>query len=91
MDINNLKPLNILEEREFIFLPPHLEPVEIADTWAFSSDIPKWIKKNLNGRFFYGSLTKIVDNRIVSYKAVAFEDPVETTMFLLKCPYIGQN
>ena len=91
MDIN-LKPLNLLGERRFNFLPPHLEPIAINESsWSFSNEIPRWIEQNLNSRYFYGSLTKLVDNRIVAFKAVAFEDPTETTLFLLKCPHIGQN
>jgi hypothetical protein len=92
MDFDNINPLNVLDARRITFLAPHLEPIAITDYgWSHSNEIPRWIEKNLKGRYFYGTLTKLEDNRIMSYKAVAFEDQYESSMFLLKCPYIGQN
>lgn len=86
-------PLNILNARRFDFLAPHLNPIQINENMysSMNGDIPRWIEHNLKGRYFYGSITKLIDNRITSYKIVAFEDQYESTMFLLKCPYVGQK
>ena len=87
-----LNPLNVLDARRFGFLAPHLETIVINDYgWAHLNEIPTWIEKNLKGRYFYGNTTKLIDNRIVTCKVVAFEDQYESSMFLLKCPHIGQK
>lgn len=86
-----INPLDILNARRFNFLAPHLEPIIINENYSSINQVPRWIEKNLKGRYFYGSITKLIDNRIVSCRVVAFEDQYESSMFLLKCPYVGQK
>jgi hypothetical protein len=86
-----INPLNVLEARRLEYLPPHMIPLPVtANSW-YSENVPRWIEANLKGRYFFGVLTRLVDNSIISYHAVAFEDPAESTMFFLKCPLIGQK
>lgn len=87
----DLNPLDILGARRFDYLPPHLTPVAVVTKFWHPESIAEWIEKNLKGRYYFGQLTKLDDNRIVNYYAVAFEDSFESTIFLLKCPFIGQN
>jgi hypothetical protein len=92
MDEIKINPLDVLNARRFNFLAPHLEPIVINDTsWSYSSEIPMWIEHNLKGRYFYGTVSTLVDNTITTQRVVSFEESNELTFFLLKCPYIGQN
>jgi hypothetical protein len=84
-----INPLNVLGRRKLNFLPPHLEPFEIS--YINRREIKTWIDENLKGRYFFDHLTKLENNRITNYVAIAFEDPRETTMFLLGCPYLAKN
>lgn len=77
-----INPLNVLSERRLEVLPSHFTVIEIKSS-VFRKDAVKWITANLRGRFFYGQLTKLVNDRVQQYDAVGFEDPKETTMFLL--------
>jgi hypothetical protein len=92
MEDLELNPLTVLNARRINFLAPHLDPIVINEYgWGSFNEIPNWIENNLKGRYFYGNITKLVENRIVTCRAVAFEDQYESSMFLLKCPYIGQK
>ena len=92
MEDLDLNPLTVLNARRFNFLAPHLDPIIINDYgWSHLNEVPSWIDKNLKGRYFCGNITKLIDNRIVTCKVVAFEDQYESSMFLLKCPHIGQK
>jgi hypothetical protein len=93
MELENINPLNVFEARRFNFLAPHLIPIEVSLTnfYYYEDTVVSWIEHNLKGRYFYGNVTKLVDNRIVTCKAIAFEEQYESTLFLLKCPHIGQN
>lgn len=90
-----ISPLAALERRRLTFLPPHLIPVEVYRDFYIQYErqerILKWIQHNLKSRFYYGPLTKLENNKIISYTAVAFEDPYESTLFLLSCPHLAKN
>jgi hypothetical protein len=84
-----INPLNLIGERRVNFLPPHFKVVELSNRYAMY-DLEKWVNSNLKGRYYYGHLAKLKDNKIVEYAAVAFEDPREATFFLLKNTNAGQ-
>jgi hypothetical protein len=84
-----INPLNVLGERRLEILPSHFTVVEVKNR-IYHRDIVGWIMSNLHGRFFYGQLTKLVNDRIQQYDAIGFEDPRETTMFLLGYPRLTQ-
>jgi hypothetical protein len=88
-----ISPLNVLGGRRFDFLPPHIEPIEVGQGELFFSkdSVLDWIESNLKHRYFCGTLSKLVDNKVIVYRAVAFEDPHETTLFLLGCPLLAKN
>lgn len=91
MNVTDLNPLDVLGARRINFLAPHLHLVPINDFYWGNNEIIKWIETNLKSRYFYGQVSYLNDNEIKRSFVVAFEDPIETTMFLLKCPHIGQK
>jgi hypothetical protein len=93
MEDLDLNPLTVLDARRFNFLAPHLETIElnVSEYHYYENIVIDWIETNLKGRYFYGTITKIIDNRIVTRRVVAFEDQHESSIFLLKCPLLGQK
>ena len=85
-----VNPLNVVGSRRQECLLPHMDPIAANINGIYRHDIIAWIEDNLKGRYWIGSLTKIVDNRIAAYDAVAFEDPHESTLFLLSCPHLAK-
>ena len=87
-----IHPLNVTEGRRFRFLPPHLTPIDVGNIhyYQHQDSLLSWVYANLKSRFFFGYLTKLVDNKLIGFHAVAFEDPHETTLFLLGCPYLAK-
>ena len=68
-----------------------MSPISARNTGGlYRHEIISWIEENLKGRYWMGSLTKLDDNRIAAYDAIAFEDPHESTIFLLSCPHLAK-
>jgi len=76
-----INPFNVVGGRKLDFLPPHISPVQYKR--EIRMDAIDWIEHNLKGRYFFGTLTKLENDRIVQYNALGFEDPHELTLFLL--------
>jgi hypothetical protein len=68
-----------------------MTPISANSSGLQRHDIILWIEENLKGRYWIGSLTKLNDNRIISYDSIAFEDANESTLFLLSCPHLAKN
>lgn len=81
-----INPLNVIGSRRTECLLPHMSIVSLGSDVYTKMDIIHWIENNLKGRFWVGSYVKLVDNRTMIHNAVAFEDPYESTLFLLGCP-----
>ena len=87
-----VNPLSVIGSRQQECLLPHMTTVAAHGTSGlYRHDIIMWVEENLKGRYWVGSLTKLVDNRIVAYDAIAFEDKNESTLFLLSCPHLAKN
>lgn len=88
----NINPLNVIGERRLECLLPHIEPV-FLDQLNFTNRhrISEWIEENLSGRYYIGYINRLFDNRIITQEIVGFEDTYESTIFLLKCPYLAKN
>lgn len=87
-----VNPLNVVGGRRLECLLPHMTPIAARGTSGiYRHEILSWIEDNLKGRYWVGSLTKLEDNRIAAYDAVSFEDPYETTLFLLSCPHLAKS
>ncbi len=68
-----------------------MEPISAGNiSGIYRHDVISWVEDNLKGRYWIGSLTKLTDNRIAAYDAIAFEDPHESTIFLLSCPHLAK-
>lgn len=76
-----INPLSILGSRRLDFLPPHFVTTTFKSMMRI--DAIDWIDQHLKGRYFFGTLTKLDNERIHQYEAVAFEEPHELTLFLL--------
>ena len=81
-----INPLNVVGGRRTECLLPHMSIISMGSDIYIKMDILSWIESNLKGRFWIGSYVKLIDNRTVIQNAVAFEDPYESTLFLLGCP-----
>ena len=86
-----INPLNVIGGRRLECLLPHMDPIPTNSTSLYRHDVITWIESNLKGRYWIGTLTKLDDNRISSYDAIAFEDPYESTLFLLSCPHLAKS
>lgn len=87
-----INPINVIGGRRLECLLPHMSPMPARNTGGlYRHDIISWIEDNLKGRYWVGSITKLEDNRIAAYDAIAFEDPHESTIFLLSCPHLAKN
>jgi hypothetical protein len=81
-----LKQLNIRPEdwygtRELDWIPKHFTPVPYQV--QRSPGTIKWIIENTTGRYAFGYRLRNEQNRLVSEPVLAFENPAETTVFVL--------
>lgn len=76
-----INPLSILGGRRLDFLPSHFVITHFKSLMRI--DAIDWIEQHLKGRYFFGTLTKLENDRIYQYEALAFEEPHELTLFLL--------
>ena len=86
-----VNPLNVVKSRRLECLLPHMNPVPVNFLSLYRFDCFTWIEINLKGRYWHGSLTKLVDNKLTTSDYIAFEDSYETTLFLLGCPHLAKN
>jgi hypothetical protein len=90
MDIE-INPLTVLGARRLDFLPPHIEPILLSSTSAWNfKPIADWVDNNLKGRYFMGSILRLENDSLKSQEVIGFEDPKESTLFLLACPYLAK-
>lgn len=81
-----INPLKVLGGRRTEVLLPHMSLISLGNDIYTKIDILAWIETNLKGRFWIGTYVKLIDNRTVIFNGVGFEDPFESTLFLLGCP-----
>jgi hypothetical protein len=83
-----VNPLNVLGFRFVNRIPDHFHKINV-ELGCDITTIKRWIFTNLNSRF---SVTKQVivnkNGNISESTIIGFEDPKETTMFMLTCPYL---
>lgn len=86
-----INPFNVIGSRRTECLFPHMSVVTLGVDMYTKMDCIQWVENNLKGRYWFGSLVKLIDNRTVIYNAVAFEDPYESTLFILGCPDVAKS
>lgn len=90
----NLKPLNVLGERELGFMPPHFMKTTVQKSlfWEVDNSLKDWITAKLNGRYCVTIMPNVSDeNKFEQTLMVGFEEHKEMTYFLLACPHIRRN
>jgi hypothetical protein len=86
-----INPFNVVGNRRVECLLPQMSIVYLDNDLYIRSDFLSWIENNLKGRYWHGTLVKLVDNRTAICAAIAFEDPYESTLFLLGCPNVAKS
>jgi len=84
-----INPLNVLNIREVPTPPIGWEYIYLDEIYNIEDSIRKWINTNLTGRFFIAKTLTVNDNKsyIVKLK-IGFEEPKESSYFLLACPLL---
>lgn len=83
--------LDLLNERQMEYLPPHFATLQLDDKIMFShrEQISNWIRAKLQGRY---TLSKSIglssDQKMKTSFVVGFEKPNELTYFIIACPYL---
>ena len=88
--MNSFPPyLQIAAWRELKYIPPHFFSIIIPfiPEVTVQENINKWIRTTLEGRFFVGETSDIVNGKIARVYKIAFEEDTEVTRFILSCPY----
>jgi len=88
------KQLDLLNERQMSYIPPHFSIFHLDDDLSFSykDQIINWIREKLSGRYtFIKSLGIDSSQRYRSFVTVGFEKPAELTYFIISCPYIRRT
>ena len=84
----HVNPLNVLGFRYLNQSPKHFHKITVD----LDCDVPtlkRWVFTNLNSRFSVNKQA-VINNQgnITESVVIGFEDPKETTMFMLTCPYL---
>lgn len=88
----SLNPLDVLNQRNIKFLPPHFSKIKVSDGDIFGNQLENWIITKLKGRFCIIRSPSINnEGHLKSSTFVAFEDHKELTYFMLACPYLRRN
>ncbi len=80
--------LNLLGKRQLELLPPSFNVISVPFTYNTHESIVRWIYENCKGRFYVGRGIEIVDGVVESVVKIGFEDPKESSYFVLACPYL---
>jgi len=86
-----LNPLNVLGFRVVKKIPKHFTTINV-EVSCDPQTLARWIFNNLHSRF--GVTTGLIvsdQNHMSETTKVGFEDPRETSMFMLTCPYLDNN
>jgi hypothetical protein len=88
---NKINPLNVLGLRELEFPPAHFHYL-ILDLRAHQSKkIRDWIYDNLKHRFYINETVTLDNNQLVFKVKIGFEDPKESSLFLLSCSFLTEK
>lgn len=83
-----VNPLNVLDVRKLSFIPEHFAKIAISSNVDIKI-LDQWIYYHLNSRYGIKKTFKVNnDKQMVELIEVGFEDPKETSMLTLGCPYI---
>lgn len=83
--------LDLLNERQMQYLPPHFVTLQLDDNVALSykEQITNWIRTKLQGRYaLLKSIGLNSDQKMKASFIVGFEKPNELTYFIIACPFL---
>ena len=83
-----INPLNVMGLRELSHCPPHFTKV-FFNCRVPDKRIKDWVYSNLQSRFWLGDLYRKENGKAEIFKCVAFEEPSESTIFLLNLDIIN--
>lgn len=84
-----INPLNVLGQREVEGPPPLFHYVLLDLRTSDILEIRNWIFQNLKHRFYIGeTLVLDNDNQFQKKIKIGFEDPKESSFFLLSCSFL---
>ena len=89
----DLNPLNVLDQRQVMNLPPHFVKVKISeDSILFDDKLITWINTKLKNRFCIVKQPSVNNNGQLKLATfVGFEDQKELTYFMLACPHFRRK
>jgi hypothetical protein len=83
-----INPLSVLNARRLGFIPFHFEKISLSKKLDIKL-LEDWIEFNLNSRYAIKNIYMLdKDRKIVNGVLIGFENPKETTIFSLTCPYL---
>jgi hypothetical protein len=80
--------LNLLEARQVDILPPHFKTISMPATYNTNTKLQTWIYENCKGRFYIGKGVELKEGSIENVIKIGFEEPKESSYFILACPYL---
>lgn len=86
-------PLNYYGIRRVNFAAPHFLYTTLDKyTPSFIKELDKWIKDNLNGRYYIGQNLDLSSARSFIYNTkIGFENEKELSFFTIACPLLQQR
>ena len=88
MELKEPNPLNIFKSRRLQLPSAFLDFTEVYFTYNLEDAVVQWIEKNCKGRYYVGKgLSTSFDTTEVCLK-VGFEQPKETSYFIMACPLL---
>jgi len=85
---NNPNPLNLFGKRQVELLPPNFIVITMPTTYNTQDIVIRWIYDHCKGRFYVGKGIILDRGSIESVIKIGFEDPKESSYFVLACPYL---
>lgn len=81
-------PLNLFGARQVELLPPNFTIVTMPATYNTHDSIVRWIYDHCKGRFYAGKGIELSNGSVETVIKIGFEDPKESSYFVLACPYL---
>ena len=82
-------PLNFFGIRRLEYPGPHLEFMDIQQSYNLDKAIINWIEQNCKSRYYIGKAVGTGDDKSLQNKIkIGFEDPKELSYFALACPLL---
>lgn len=81
-------PLNLFGARQLEMLPPSFSVVTMPAIYNTQDSIIRWIYDNCKGRFYVGKGVDLKNGSVETVVKIGFEDPKESSYFVLACPYL---